>query len=349
MTPNHKLPLNIYHCFDNKTGLNAYIGVVNKNPHRGIGGCRVKKYLNEDLAKQDLISLVSAMHNKSKFNNINLCGAKCVINATPQTIINRKMFFQALGRFIEKLGGEYIAAMDSGITQEDMNYIAEETSYVTNHDIVGGEPSKYTAEGIYRTINILTDNFLQIPTKKVNIAIQGIGNVGNILLHKLLKKNYNITITDIKKEVAFDILMQHPQIKYVAPDIIYDLPCDFFVPCALGQVINHTTVKRLRCKIICGAANNQLSCTSLDKYLYEKGILYIPDEIINCGGLMYCTYQYFKNENLKKQIYNISSKILELVNYSRSNSISPLSAIQKLYNIFYYNSTHCEINDFTTL
>ena len=82
MITDHKIKLNVYHCLDKDIGLDAYIGIVNEKPSMGIGGCRIKNYLNEDIAKQELISLVSAMHNKARINDINLCGAKCVINTT---------------------------------------------------------------------------------------------------------------------------------------------------------------------------------------------------------------------------------------------------------------------------
>jgi glutamate dehydrogenase/leucine dehydrogenase len=51
-------------------------------------------------------------------------------------------------------------------------------------------------------------------------------------------------------------------------------------------MVNGHSVQRLRCQIVCGAANNQLAHDGLAEDLAERGILYAPDFIANAGGLI---------------------------------------------------------------
>ena len=73
---------------------------------------------------------------------------------------------------------------------------------------------------------------------------------------------------------------------YVAPDEVYDTPCDLFSPCALGGGLSRDTISRLSCRAVVGAANNQLSSPDDATYLKDRNILYAPDIAVNIGGLM---------------------------------------------------------------
>ena len=57
-------------------------------------------------------------------------------------------------------------------------------------------------------------------------------------------------------------------------------------PCALGGVLNDDTIPRLACRIVAGAANNQLLEDRHGAALHARGILYAPDYVINAGGLI---------------------------------------------------------------
>jgi len=67
---------------------------------------------------------------------------------------------------------------------------------------------------------------------------------------------------------------------------IHKQEVDVFAPCALGGVINDDTISEFNCKIIAGAANNQLARPEHGDKLRDLGILYAPDFVINAGGLI---------------------------------------------------------------
>ena len=72
----------------------------------------------------------------------------------------------------------------------------------------------------------------------------------------------------------------------VDPDAIYDQEVDLFAPCALGAVLNDRTIPRLRCRLVCGGANNQLAAAAHDDALAARGITFVPDYLANAGGVI---------------------------------------------------------------
>jgi valine dehydrogenase (NAD+) len=61
---------------------------------------------------------------------------------------------------------------------------------------------------------------------------------------------------------------------------------DVYAPCALGGALSDEVVGVLQAQVVCGAANNQLAHTGIEKQLEERGILYAPDYVVNSGGLI---------------------------------------------------------------
>jgi leucine dehydrogenase len=72
----------------------------------------------------------------------------------------------------------------------------------------------------------------------------------------------------------------------VGPDAIYDVQADVFAPCALGGAISVETLGRLKARVIAGGANNQLKTPEAGRMLFERGLIYAPDYVINGGGII---------------------------------------------------------------
>jgi leucine dehydrogenase len=149
------------------------------------------------------------------------------------------------------------------------------------------------------------------------IAIQGVGHVGMHLLGYLTEVGADVIVTDTN-ELNLKEASSKYGAKVVSPEAIYDVPCDIFAPCAVGQTINATTLPRLSCKIIAGAANNQLPDRSVYATINEKGILYCPDFVINSGGVIcVCAEVAARGQNTEwivskvNDIYTTTSKVLD--------------------------------------
>ena len=93
---------------------------------------------------------------------------------------------------------------------------------------------------------------------------------------------------------------------------------DIYSPCALGATINDNTINQLKCSVIAGAANNQLMDEKLHgQILFQKGIVYAPDYLINAGGVMNCYAEVHdisseKVMEMAEDIYNTTTQILNL-------------------------------------
>lgn len=71
-----------------------------------------------------------------------------------------------------------------------------------------------------------------------------------------------------------------------SPDEILQAECDLLAPCALGGVLSAELAGQLRCRVVCGAANNQLAAPAVAAALAEHGVLYVPDFAANAGGVI---------------------------------------------------------------
>jgi len=108
---------------------------------------------------------------------------------------------------------------------------------------------------------------------------------------------------------------------------------DIFSPCALGAIINPTSIKTLKCSVIAGAANNQLEKESRDsKLLLKKGIMYVPDYVINAGGLMNVAneLQGYNQEKARYQVEGIYYILMRIFDYAIANNISALESANHL-------------------
>ena len=108
---------------------------------------------------------------------------------------------------------------------------------------------------------------------------------------------------------------------------------DVFSPCAMGAVINPSTIENLKCSVIAGAANNQLEKEDRDsKLLKEKEIMYVPDYVINAGGLMNVAneLQWYNKEKAKYLVVGIYYILMRIFDYAANNNISTLEAANLL-------------------
>ena len=150
-----------------------------------------------------------------------------------------------------------------------------------------GDPSPVTAFGVFHGIRA-SMKFItgkdDLSGKKV--AIQGAGQVAYHLAKHLVQSGAKVTVCDIDAD-RVKFVTSDTGCAAVSPEEIYDLDCDVFAPCALGATVNAKTLPRLKCKVIAGAANNQLEDDKIAApMIQDKGILYAPDYVINAGGLI---------------------------------------------------------------
>src|SRR6266536_1208090 len=115
------------------------------------------------------------------------------------------------------------------------------------------------------------------------VAVQGLGGVGAHLAQLLVQGGASVTGADADPARAKEVADQLG-IALEDPDRLYDVECEVFSPNAVGGVLSERTVPRLRCRIVAGGANNQLAAAKDGRRLFERGILYAPDYVINSAA-----------------------------------------------------------------
>ncbi len=303
-------------CNSKIAGLKAVIAIHDTTLGPALGGCRMWTYNSDGEAIEDALRLARAMTYKAAVSGLNFGGGKAVIigdSARDKT----ESLFRALGRYIESLGGRYITAEDVGTSVEDMEIIRLETRYVTGISTSqggSGDPSLVTAYGVYKGIKAcLEEIYNDGSIAGKTVAIQGVGHVGYHLAELIYKDKGKLIVADINDAAVGRVINEFGAIA-VKPEEIHTQECDIFSPCALGAIINDDTIPELRCKIIAGAANNQLKEERHGETLCKKGILYAPDYVINAGGLINVAdeLEYTEGYN-RERVLHKASKIYDAV------------------------------------
>ena len=244
-----------------ETQLQAIIAIHSTKLGPAFGGCRCISYKSIHEAFFDGIRLAQGMSYKAAIMGLPYGGGKAVL-IKPSFITDRVAYFKSFGNFIEKLGGQYITAVDVGTTVKDMDIIATQTKYVssTSRSKGGrGDPALYTARGVLKGMQAaIYHKFRQTDLSKMRIAIQGVGNVGYCLAKQLVKRGAEIFICDVNQDIIKKCVREF-KCKVLSPKEIYTAGYDIYAPCALGGTINERTIRQLRCSIVAGSANNQLA------------------------------------------------------------------------------------------
>jgi leucine dehydrogenase len=325
----------IVFCNDNATGLKAIIAIHNTILGPSLGGTRMWAYNNEMEALNDVLRLSRGMTYKSSVAGLNLGGGKAVIIGDSKKIKNEALL-RRFGKFVNSLGGKYITAEDVAMTSRDMEIIKMETDHVSGlpENMGGsGDPSPVTAYGVYVSMKASAKEVWgsdSLSGKKV--LVQGIGHVGEVLVNHLTKEGAKVYINDISEE-RLKAAADKYKAEVVSADTMFDLDIDIYAPCALGATVNDETLSRLKCKIICGAANNQLAIENVHGLTVGKqGILYAPDFVVNAGGIINVFYELegYNRERALSHAEKIYDTTWNLFQMAKKEGIPTYMAANKL-------------------
>ncbi|WP_101926545.1 MULTISPECIES: Glu/Leu/Phe/Val dehydrogenase dimerization domain-containing protein [Luteimonas] len=309
----------IVFCHNKDVGLKAIIAIHNTVLGPALGGTRMWPYASEQEALNDVLRLSRGMTYKNAVAGLNIGGGKAVIIGDPATDKSEGLF-RAFGQFVESLGGRYITAEDVGIDVNDMEFVYRETQFVTGvHQVHGGsgDPSPFTAYGTMQgLLAALNRKFGNEEVGNYSYAVQGLGHVGIEFVKLLKERGAKIYVTDINKDRVARAVDEYGAIA-VGLDEIYDVDVDVYSPCALGGTVNEKTLPRLKAKIICGAANNQLANNEIGDEVEKRGILYAPDYAVNAGGVMNVSleidgYNRERAMRMMRTLYHNLTRIFEI-------------------------------------
>ncbi len=326
----------IVFCHDPNSGLNAIIGIHNTTLGPALGGTRLWNYNTHEEAIIDALRLSRGMTYKAAISGLNLGGGKAVIIGDASKIKSEALW-RRYGKFVNSLNGKYITAEDVNTSAKDMEYISMETDFVTGvPEYMGGsgDPSPFTAYGVFTGMKAAakkawgTDS---LSGKKV--LVQGVGHVGQYLVGHLVEEGAKVYITDISENKIKQTTEKFHSIEVVDGNKIWDMDIDIYAPCALGATVNTASIGKMKCPVIAGAANNQLEDENIHgPMLIEKGIIYVPDFLINAGGLINVGAELdgYNRERVTGNVEKIYDRTLEILELSGNEKIHTQAAAMKI-------------------
>jgi leucine dehydrogenase len=319
---------------DPPSGLRAIVAIHSTALGPALGGTRFWPFSSEEEALRDVLRLARGMTYKAAVTGLDLGGGKAVIIGDPPRDASEELF-RAYGRFIDSLGGRYITAEDVGTSRDHMDFIRRETRWVTgvSPSLGGsGDPSPVTAYGVFQGMKACTEEAgLGSSLEGLHVVVQGVGKVGFVLAKHLVEAGARVTICDVNVDAVARAVNQLG-VETTDPDKAHAIECDVFAPCGLGAVIRDDTIPELKCRIVAGAANNQLERPEHGDVLQELGILYAPDYVINAGGLINVADELigYDRERAMARVEDIYRTLREVFLLSKTKGVPPTRAADRL-------------------
>jgi valine dehydrogenase (NAD+) len=218
-----------------------------------------------------------------------------------------------------------------------MDVIARETRFVTGRSEVhggAGDSSVLTALGVFQGMRAAAEHLWGTPSlagRRVGIA--GIGKVGRCLTGHLVGDGATVVATDINPAAREWVRRTHPQVELV-PDTaaLITSAIDVYAPCALGGALDDETVPVLTARVVAGGANNQLAHPGVDKMLADRGVLYVPDYLVNAGGVIQVADEIegFNFERAKLRVLKIYDTTRQLLAMAEAEGVPPAVAADRL-------------------
>ena len=311
----------IFYCEDDISGLKSIIAIHSSKSGPAIGGCRFRQYQTYEEGLTDVLRLSRGMTEKNNAADIPFGGGKAIIFSDKPKSTELLVAFAS---FLNQLEGIYYSAEDMGISLEDIQLVGKHTPYVFDNV----DPGSYTAKGIFYSIQVALKFSLQKDIKDSIISLQGAGSVGSELAKLLGDMGATIYVQDIDQVKLQQLSTENI---HIVEDALTQ-ECDLLSPCAVGGIFTESSIQNLGCKIIAGGANNQLLNPTIDSHLHKKGIRYIPDVLINSGGVIGLTKDILKRNDLQIEddLKLIGKRALDSMSFAKANNMSVLEAIDGL-------------------
>ena len=319
--------------YDRPTGTWVFIAIHDRTLGMAMGGCRMKVYPEPVDGLRDAQRLAAGMTLKWAGIEFPLGGGKAVL-ATPGPLTgrDREGLLLRFGELVEALGGMYGTGVDLGTTPADMSVIGRRTDRVAGRppeDGGAGDPGPWTALGVFEGMRAAAESVLGGPDLDGRtVLVQGAGGVGRPLARRLADAGARVRVTDVRPERARETAAAVGG-EWIDAEAAYDTECDIFAPCAVGAVINRQTIPRLRCRIVAGSANNQLDTDEDADRLADRGILYVPDFIINAGGAVAHGLLEFldgSEDRVDARVREIGRTVGAVLAEADSRGVTPLAA-----------------------
>jgi leucine dehydrogenase len=302
-----------------------------------LGGCRLWAYGDARLAVRDVLRLSRAMTYKAAVADLALGGGKGVIMAPAGAGLSparRRAALLDFGDLVQRLEGRYVTAEDVGTSSRDMAMIAQRTEHVAGLARSrggSGDPSPLTALGVEAAIGAACERaFSDGAIGHRSICVVGLGHVGSRIAKHCARAGARLVVADVDERKRG--LAEQIGASWETPDRAWQADVDVLVPCALGGLLDDAAVPRLRCRVIAGAANNQLADDRIAGLLQARGILWAPDFVANAGGIINIAAEAggYDRAVALQRVRGIADTVRQIFEQSDATGQTPLAAAMDL-------------------
>lgn len=317
---------------DGPTGAWVFIAIHDRTLGMAMGGCRMKVYPTPADGLRDAQRLAAGMTLKWAGIEFPLGGGKAVL-AVPRPLegVEREGLLLRFGALVDSLGGMYGTGVDLGTTPADMNVVGRRTSWVAGRDVDhggAGDPGPWTALGVFEGMRAAAARVLgSHDLAGRTVVVQGVGGVGRPLAARLAEAGARVLVTDAVADRAQTVAAELGA-EAIPAEAAYAAPCDIFAPCAVGGVLDASTIPLLRCAIVAGSANNQLGSDDDARRLADRGVVYVPDFIINAGGAIAHGILEFLDgdeDEIEPRVRRIGATVAAVLDEAERTSDTPLA------------------------
>jgi valine dehydrogenase (NAD+) len=282
---------------DAETGLRLIVAVHSTVLGPSLGGMRLKSYaggLREAL--DDVMRLSRTMTLKASAAGLDLGGGKAVMIDDGNDEL-RHARLEGAAHVIDGLKGAYVTAEDIGTTCADMDFMSQFTRFAVGRSVEnggGGDPSPVTAETVFQALlRGLTSATGSAELDGRRIGVVGLGKVGSVLAAKLSAGGAQILAYDLDPLCGERFRAEFGGRLAGSAEEVMAAPLDVLAPCAAGGMIDERIARSLDCRVVAGAANNPLDTRATARILNERDILFVPDFLANCGGLIHVSLEWY--------------------------------------------------------
>lgn len=322
---------------DEASGLRVIIAIHSTVLGAALGGTRISAYGGSAspgwAARCDALRLSRAMTYKNALAGLDHGGGKAVILADP--VLKSTVLLHAYGRVVESLGGRYVTAGDLGMTVADMDVIGETCRWTTGRSPERGgvgDSGILTAVGVWQGMRASADHIWGTPDLAGrHVGVVGVGKVGGRLVEHLRAEGARVTVVEPSRSTLDAVASASPGIEVA--DSLEDLlgrDIDILSPNAIGGMLTSDLASRLRVALVCGGANNQLAAPEVADELAAAGVLFAPDFMVNCGGVIQVAEELAGCDLVRarervERVYDTTERVLRR---AKAEGLTPLRAAE---------------------
>jgi leucine dehydrogenase len=320
-------------CWDRATGLRAVIAIDDTTLGPGLGGVRWVARPDVRSAQDEARRLARVMTLKNACADLPYGGAKSVLLRDARVDMDqsfREDQLRAFGRCVARLGGAYLPGVDMGTSVDDLAVIG---SMAEDVSCDREDPSPWTALGVFAGIEAAL-SFTGSGLEDAHVVVQGAGHVGAELARRLAEAGSRVSVADIDP-LRSEIVAKEVGGRVVDPHAAKTAACDVLAPCATGRVVSRESAQALRCRIVAGGANDVLATHDVAALLSERGIIYVPDFVINAGGVIHihALRAGWDAEKLRGSLQAIGDRVSSIIEKAERTGRTPVAVAEEVASL----------------